>query len=42
MAFQQATRQIAADLTDDEHAAVVRFLSNLTAAVNEAGRTVSV
>lgn len=42
MAFQEATRQIASDLTEDEHAAVVRFLSNLTAAVNEAGRTVSV
>lgn len=39
VAFQQATRQIAADLTEDEHAAVVNFLGKLTAAVDRAGRT---
>lgn len=40
MAFQQATRQIAADLTAEEHAAVVRFLQKLTGAVDQASRTV--
>lgn len=40
VAFQQATRRIAADLTADEHAAVVGFLSKLTAAVDQAGRVV--
>lgn len=39
VAFQQATRQIAAELTEDEHAIVVRFLGNLTAAVNQTGRS---
>lgn len=38
VAFQQATRQIAADLTDDEHTAVVGFLRKLTAAVDQAAR----
>ncbi|WP_313355621.1 MarR family transcriptional regulator [Microbacterium sp.] len=37
MAFQQAIRQIAADLTDVEHAAVVRFLDRLTGAMDDTG-----
>ncbi|MFJ4046013.1 MarR family winged helix-turn-helix transcriptional regulator [Microbacterium sp. NPDC089987] len=37
LAFQQATREIAADLTDVEHAAVVRFLDRLTGAMDDAG-----
>lgn len=38
VAFQQATREIAADLSDLEHAAVVRFLDRLTGAMDEAGQ----
>ena len=41
VAFQQATRQIAADLTEDEHAAVIGFLGRLTKAVDEASRAVA-
>ena len=41
VAFQQATRQIAADLTEDEHAAVIGFLGKLTQAVDEASRAVA-
>lgn len=40
LAFEEATRQIAADLTDAEHAAVVSFLENLTGAVDRASRAV--
>lgn len=39
VAFQQATRQIAAELTEAEHAAVVGFLHKLTGAVDQASRT---
>ena len=41
VAFQQATRKIASELSADEHAAVVGFLSRLTKAVNQASRTVT-
>ena len=40
VAFQQATQEIASELTDDEQAAVVRFLRKLTGAVDQASRTV--
>ncbi|MGX1792397.1 MarR family winged helix-turn-helix transcriptional regulator [Microbacterium sp. NPDC055312] len=40
VAFQQATEEIASDLTPHEQAAVVHFLRRLTEAVDQASRTV--
>ncbi|MBD8011875.1 MarR family transcriptional regulator [Microbacterium sp. Re1] len=39
VAFQQATQEIAADLTEAEQAAVVGFLRRLTAAADQASRS---
>lgn len=41
VAFQQATTKIASDLTEAEQDAVVRFLRRLTAAADQASRSVS-
>ena len=42
VAFQEATRQIAADLSDEDHAAVMSFLRKLTEAADRASQAVLV
>ena len=39
VAFQAATRQIATELTAQEHETVLTFLANLTEAMNQTSRT---
>lgn len=41
VAFQEATRQIASELSDDDRRVVMDFLTRLTGAVDQAGRTVA-
>ncbi|WP_336644629.1 MarR family winged helix-turn-helix transcriptional regulator [Microbacterium sp. USHLN186] len=41
VAIQEATRQIAAELSDEEHSTILTFLDKLTGAVDEAGRTLA-